>query len=198
MIVGSTVLISTVVIVTTPLVNIAAEAYSVPPSLVPADAIVVLGSGLEWDGSLTTESMRRLLFGLRLYKKGLAPVLLLSGPGRDDTAPEATVRSKIAVELGVPPSAIIQLTDVKTTREEALQSAAVMKPRGVKHVLLVTAPLHMRRSKMVFEAAGFDVSAAPSDNFPVAAKDPVDRMTLFGYLFMHSAGFLYYRLAGYI
>ena len=198
MAIGSIAIVFVLVVVVTPITNIAGRAFAIEPDLRPAGAIVVLGAGLKDDGSLTYESQQRLLFGLRLYKEALAPILVLSGPARPNTAAEATVRGRIAVEMGVPQSNIFELPKVDTTRDEAQQSATVLKPLGVNHVLIVTESMHMRRSKAVFEAAGLAVSAAPSDNFPAVARSPLDRLDLCAKLFMHAGGLFYYRLAGYI
>jgi uncharacterized SAM-binding protein YcdF (DUF218 family) len=196
--IGTVAIVFVLVVVITPITNIAGRAFAVEPDLRTAGAIVVLGSGLKEDGSLTYESQQRLLFGLRLYKEGLAPILVLSGPGRPDTAPEATVRARIAVEMGVPVAKIFELPKVDTTRDEAQQTAKILKPLGVNHVLIVTESMHMRRSKAVFEAAGLTVSAAPSDNLPSVARSPLDRLDLCAKLLMHASGLFYYRLAGYI
>src|SRR5215471_14719356 len=50
----------------------------------PADAIIVLGAGVMGNGALDSESMRRAIAGIRFYKRGLAPILVLSGPGRSE------------------------------------------------------------------------------------------------------------------
>ena len=196
--VGAIAVILILMIVATPLVNVAGQAFAVPANLQPAGAIVVLGSGLRDDGSLTYESAQRLLFGLRLYKEGMAPILVLSGPRRPNTAPESTVRARIAIEMGVPSTKIYELINVNTTRDEAQETARVLKPLGINHVLLITESMHMRRAKDVFEAAGLTVFAAPSDDLPAIATAPLDRLELGTKLFMHAAGLLYYRIAGYI
>ena len=196
--IGLAVILMSVVASLTPLVNIASRFVTVESDLKPCDAIVVLASSLMRDGTLTSGSTQRLLFGIRLFKQGLAPILVLSGPPRENTAPESTVRARIAEEMGVPPSAILEISNVRTTREEAQQIAAALSNRKLTRVLLVTESLHMLRSKMVFEAEGLNVSAAPSDSFPLIARSPEERLLLLGELFMHSAGLIYYRLAGFI
>ena len=90
---GTIAIVLLLIIVKTPVTNMAGHVFAIEPDLRPAGAIVVLGSGLKADGSLTFESEQRLLFGMRLYKEGLAPVFVVSGPARPDTAPESTVPS---------------------------------------------------------------------------------------------------------
>jgi uncharacterized SAM-binding protein YcdF (DUF218 family) len=189
---------SFVITVLTPAANVVARINTVRSDVKPADAIVVLGAGLWRDGSLNSESIRRFLYGLRLYSQGLAPLLVLSGPPRDNTAPEASVRGRIATELGIPSSAIIEMDRVSTTRDEADEVASILRQRSLNHILLVTGSLHMRRSKLSFESAGLRVSAAPSDNFPEVARGPEDRVILLVETVKHSIGLLYYRIAGFI
>ena len=197
-ILGLITILAVMAVIVTPISNIAGVALSVEPELIPADAIVVLGSGLTPDGSLGYESQQRFIYGLRLYKRGLAPTVILSGPPRLNTIPESTVRAQIAGEFGVPMSAILEMPDIKTTREEAIEAASLLKSKNVQHVLLVTEALHMRRSKLVFEAQGLRVSAAPSDHYPEYAHSAIDRLKLTQNVLMHAAGLIYYRLAGYI
>ena len=182
----------------TPVLNVVSRAVTVSSDLQPSDAIVILGSGLLNDGTLNPASMGRLVFGLRLYKQGLSHILILSGQARKNTAPESTVRARIATELGIPQSAILEMSDVNTTRDEAREAAALLADRNLKQVLLVTDSLHMLRSKMVFEAAGLRVFSAPADNFPAIAVSPADRLILLRDLLIHSSGLFYYRLAGFI
>jgi uncharacterized SAM-binding protein YcdF (DUF218 family) len=98
----------------------------------------------------------------------------------------------------VPATAIIELHDVRTTRDEAQESAAELGRRDLRHVLLVTESLHMKRAKLVFEAAGLTISPASSDNFPSVAKSADERFLLLKRVVVHSFGLLYYGLAGFI
>src|SRR2546426_10030947 len=65
----------------TPLPNHLAQALRPEPRLEPADAIVVLGGGIDPDGTLTPDSLYRVTQGIRLYKARLAPLIVFSGPG---------------------------------------------------------------------------------------------------------------------
>lgn len=77
--VGVTALSGFLISVTTPLWSYLARPLVVEPSLAHADAIVVLAAGIEPSGSLSSESLRRAVHGLQLFKRGFAPVILLSG-----------------------------------------------------------------------------------------------------------------------
>jgi uncharacterized SAM-binding protein YcdF (DUF218 family) len=49
-----------------------------------------------------------------------------------------------------------------TTDENAVFTASVLQPQGIKRILLVTDPPHMWRSLLVFRAQGFTVIPKPS------------------------------------
>ena len=106
--IGVVTVIAFIVITLTPVSNAIGQRVAVTSGEIQqADAIVVLGAGVMPMGVLTDESMRRLITGIELFKRGMAPVLVVSGPGRPD-APvptEAAVRAKLAETMGIPPSA---------------------------------------------------------------------------------------------
>ena len=170
---------------------------SVKPS--KADAIVVLGAGLIHSGILKNESMRRVVRGVELYKENLAPLLIVLGAGLPDepNPSEAEVRLRFASAMGVPRDAIITL-ETTTTREESTRTASFLHPRNLHRIILVTESLHMRRAKLVFERAGFEVLPGVSANYPAALSLPADRLWLAMRVTQESAALLYYRLAGYI
>lgn len=170
---------------------------AVSPQLVRSDAIVVLGGSVSPSGMLSLESQRRTIHGIELYQRGLAPVLVLLG-GRDEGGPsEADVRAEQARLHGIPADAILTETRAHTTREEAVRVKALLQSRGTRTVLLVTNAGHLARARPLFERAGFEVHAAPSDTF-VEYDAPESRLALMRILIKESLGWLYYRVAGYI
>jgi uncharacterized SAM-binding protein YcdF (DUF218 family) len=131
-----------------------------PPPPGPADAIVVLGSRMSVDGTLSAASLQRTIRGIQLYRRGLAPLLLMSGP-RQGQRVEAEVRAELAREFGVPDSALLTDSSGHTTRDEARSIAERLRARGVRRVVLVTSIDHMPRALRQFEREGFAVAAAP-------------------------------------
>ena len=181
----------------TPLANVLGGALSLAADVRPADAIVVLGGGMNGT-MLGDESLRRFVYGVTLYKQGLAPRLILAGPAdsRAPDQPEAEVRKALAIELGVPSGSIVTLPNVLTTRDEAEQTASGFIGGG--SILLVTSSLHMRRAAAVFEDAGFRVFSAPSDDWPHQAHGPEARLELLRGVLEQAGGLLYYKLFGYV
>jgi uncharacterized SAM-binding protein YcdF (DUF218 family) len=183
----------------TPLPNVLAGWVSVPPELGPAQAIVVLaGGGVSPDGTLSNLSIRRAVHGIVLYQKGLAPLLVLSGAARDAPPTESGLRAELARTFGVPREAILTESSSHTTREEAARIRALLEPRAVRTILLVTDAQHMVRAKRLFERAGFAVSAAPANDVSQGVVDPGARLLLLRRTLAEIAALFYYRVTGYL
>jgi len=182
----------------TPLPSLVERWLAIPPRLEPADALVVLAAGLNNEGILSNNSMRRALRGIALYRKGLAPLLVLSGsPARTGEGGEAELRADLAQELGVPPAAVLLLGTAHTTREEAVELGKLLKPRGVRRILLVTHGEHMARALPLFESVGFEVLPAPVFDTVYDAAGPEDRLSTSRSMLMELGARLYYWAAGY-
>lgn len=139
----------------------------------PPTAIVVLGSGMEpyapeyGVSNLTRFSMERLRYGVWLGRETGIPVAFSGGVGwaatQEEGKAEAQVASQIAAqEFGRPLKWVEDKS--RDTRENAKFTLALLKPLGIKHIVLVTHGWHMPRAMRAFEeAAGSDIQieAAP-------------------------------------
>ena len=182
----------------TPSVEWLAARYAEPAWIAPADAVVVLGGTFGPDGWLDAASLHRLVEGMRLYRQGLAPLLVLSG-GTPPVGPsEPEIRAQLARELGIPPAAILTVIGANTTHEEGVKVDAALRPRGVRSILLVSGPLHLVRARAVFERQGFVVHPAPAKEIPLGARGPGSRIAVARLLAQEVLGWLYYHLQGYV
>ncbi|HKQ65203.1 MAG TPA: YdcF family protein [Methylomirabilota bacterium] len=181
----------------TPLAHRLNLATAVPAELVPSDAIVVLGAWVSPSGTLSSESLRRTNHGIALYRRGLAPTLVLLGGSASGGPSEADARAEQARLHGVPAQAIMTETRVRTTREEAARVKELLQSKGARTILLVTNAGHLARARPLFERAGFQVHPAPSDSF-VESSSPESRLELMRVLVREFFGWLFYRVAGYI
>ena len=112
----------------------------------PADAILVIG-GESRQGD-------RVMHAVKLFKRGLAPLLVLSGTPLGFRTHEADVMRRHAEYLGVPPARILTVKhDSDSTREEAEVVMPILKRRGLKEVILVTSNYHTARAKRIFQRA---------------------------------------------
>lgn len=183
----------------TPLASILSRWLSQPARLEPAAAIVVLGGGgVGPDGRLSDISLRRAIYGVRLYHRRLAPLILFSGGAANGGPTEADARAALARTLGVPAAAILTEASVRTTHEEAQRIASVLLPRGLKRILLVADAQGMRRATGVFAREGFEPLAAPADDVAPNGGGPEGRLGLARRVLMELSALGYYRLAGYL
>ncbi len=139
-----------------------------------ASAIVLLGGGMvpllaPRVYPETGPAGDRLIHAARLWRQGLAPVLVATGGYieflTDAPGTEADLYAQVLTELfGVPDSAMIAMGRSRTTHEDAVFTAEVFKEAGLeKNILLVTSATHMRRAEALFRKAGFVVQPAPTD-----------------------------------
>ena len=133
-----------------------------------AQAIVVLGSGLrrdapEYGGDTVNErSLVRLRYGATLARRLQLPVLITGGVPPLASRSESDAMAAIAEkEFGV----AVRWKESKSrdTADNASMSAQILKPAGIRRVVLVTQAFHMPRARQLFEAAGLEVIPAPTD-----------------------------------
>jgi uncharacterized SAM-binding protein YcdF (DUF218 family) len=134
-------------------------------------AIMVLGGGMEQYApeygvsSLQYASLERLRYGVWLSRETGLSLGFSGGVGwaQPDAKAEAQVASQIAATEFNRPLKWIE-DNSRDTRENAARSIAMLKPLGIKHIVLVTHGWHMPRALRAFEeAAGVDIriEAAP-------------------------------------
>ncbi|NTY01837.1 YdcF family protein [Deinococcus sp. JMULE3] len=145
---------------------LASLTLSEPP--VRADAIVVLGGGVQCGTrTLDVSSQARLLRGLELWRAGYAPALTLSeqsgliGP-RDCPKIDVLEREMIRALYPSGGPTLVTLRSVTTTRDEAARVRDLARARGWTRVLLVTSPSHSRRAAALFRAQGVPVVSVPA------------------------------------
>lgn len=157
--------------VTMALVNTLESQYRPPTPIPKAEVIVVLG-GMSKTGSPPrvlpeiSEEGDRLIYAAWLYQQGAAPHLLLSG-GKPflesgDTS-EADEMAQLLEIMAVPREALWLESTSDNTYENALDTRALLAPKNINRIILVTSALHMPRAVAIFKKQGFDVLPAPTD-----------------------------------
>jgi uncharacterized SAM-binding protein YcdF (DUF218 family) len=129
--------------------------------LKPADAIVVFGAA-EYDGRPSPVFRARLDHAYDLYRKGLAPVIIISGgSAADPNFSEGGVGHDYLMRRGLPDSALIAETQASDTAESAARIAVIMRANHMRSTLAVSDAYHMFRIRRLLWHQGLEVSLAP-------------------------------------
>lgn len=131
-----------------------------------AKAVVILGGGIrraasEYGGdTLGVLTLERVRYGARVARLTGLPVLV-SGGGSLGGEPEASLmRRSLENEFGVSVRWIEASS--RTTHENAVRSAAILRREGIRRVVLVAHAFDMRRATAEFAGQGIETIAAPT------------------------------------
>ncbi len=161
-----------------------------------ADAIVVLGAGVDVACEPNLSALRRTFLAVRLFREGRAPVVLFTGgPGRaGGPCSSGESMAALARDLGLPPSAVLVEAKSQSTWENTIGSEPILRARGASRVLLVTDALHMPRAEACFRSRGFGVERASvrcTSTYP-------NNLYMLRAAVHEVLGWWYYRLRGFV
>jgi uncharacterized SAM-binding protein YcdF (DUF218 family) len=114
------------------------------------DAIIVLGYPANADGSPSPIQRARVLEGVREYRAGVAPRLIMTGGAAHNTQVEAAVMARFAEKQGVPESAVIVEPQAHDTIQNAFYSVRIMQAHGWQSAEVVSSPSHLARASLIF------------------------------------------------
>jgi uncharacterized SAM-binding protein YcdF (DUF218 family) len=167
------------------------------------DAIAVLSAGFTPDGMMSSQTLDRLLTGLSLARRGVAPTLVISRERRrhrgkvvSDSADQQNI-----LTLAPPAGQVVFVDSIFTTRTEALRMKAIAQTRGWSTIAVVTSPMHTRRACATFEAVGFKVVCVPADAREAGLSEGSsarDRLRAFGSWLYETFASSTYRRRGWI
>ena len=157
----------------------------------PSQAIIVLGAA-QYAGRPTPVLAARLDHAIDLYRKRIAPVVVVTG-GREPGDPytEAGVGADYLHEHGIEDRAILRETTGRTSWESLEAAARFLKSRGMVHVVLVSDPYHSARISAIAHDVGLDAVTSPTRTSPIKGFGAWKRM--FGETLRVAAG----RVFGY-
>ena len=137
----------------------------------PADAIVVLGAA-QYNGRPSPLFQARLDHAVELYKRGIAPWLILTGGmTAGDRVTEAAAGRAYVIAQGVPESALLSEDQGRTTRESIENVRAVFAAHSLKTAVFVSDPTHLYRVLLLASDDGISGWGSPATVAPVD-KDP--------------------------
>ncbi len=172
-----------------------------------AGAIVILAGGSYLDApeyggdTVSRTTLERIRYGAYVHRQTGLPVLVTGGRVFDYVKiAEATLMKKV-LENDFHTPVRWREDQARNTWENAQYSQQILKQEKINRIILVTHALHMPRSVMSFEAAGFEVTPAPLayhsriNGFSVSDFLPRARaMNNLSHLMHEVIGILWYRL----
>ncbi len=131
-----------------------------------AQAIVILSGGIRRDApefggdTMGTLTLERARYGARVARLTGLPVLVTGGTVLGGEPEAKLMQSALENEFGVPVRWVE--TRSRTTHENAVLSAEVLRKEGINRVVLVAHSFDMRRATAEFAAQGIETIGAPT------------------------------------
>ncbi len=133
----------------------------------PAEAIVVFGTA-QYNGVPSPVLAARLDHAIELYRKGLAPVIVVTGgnqPG--DRFTEATASANYLIQRGVPDEHVLREVSGTSSWQSLAAAANFLDDRDITDVLLVSDPFHSLRIRAMADELGLDAHSSPTRTSPI-------------------------------
>jgi uncharacterized SAM-binding protein YcdF (DUF218 family) len=141
--------------------------YSNASSDGPSDAAIVLGAAV-WGANVSPVFKERINHGIDLYRKGTVRKLIFTGgQGNPGEPTESSAARDYALQLGIPAGDILIEEKSHTTYENILYAKQLTDAHGLRKVLIVSDPLHMKRAVAMARDLGLvaDPSPTPSTRY---------------------------------
>lgn len=136
-----------------------------------ANAIVVLGAA-QYAGRPSPVLEARLDHAIRLYRRGIAPLLIFTGgKAEGDITSEAETSARYARRNGVPNSAIILESESRSTTEQMHAVARMARARNYTGVVLVSDRFHMLRLLLTAWKLNLIAYGSPTRSSPISLTD---------------------------
>ncbi|GGF64060.1 hypothetical protein GCM10010912_06400 [Paenibacillus albidus] len=121
-----------------------------------ADVGIILGMSM-WGDQPSPGLRERLDYGLKLYKEGKFPLIIVSG-GLDRPEykfTEGQGMRNYLVQQGVPENAVLMENEATSTYENLLFSQEIMKSRNLSSSIIITHSYHGRRAQEIAGQLGY-------------------------------------------
>lgn len=127
-----------------------------------SDCIIVLGAAIEGENPSPVFA-ERIRHGIQLYEKGYATKLIFTGGcGDGQKYSESGIAAFVAMQRGVPASDIHTEEKSRTTKQNFSEAVRIMKAHNLKSAIIVSDPLHMKRSMMMADDLGISAVSSPT------------------------------------
>ena len=123
------------------------------------DCIIVLGAGI-WQNRPSPMLEARLDEGIKLYEKGAAPKIIMSGDHANDDYDEVNIMKNYAISKGVPSEDIFMDHAGISTYDSIYRAKNIF---GEKKVIIVTQKYHLYRALYIANELELDAFGVNSD-----------------------------------
>ncbi|MGV8870916.1 MAG: YdcF family protein [Rhodococcus sp. (in: high G+C Gram-positive bacteria)] len=146
----------------------------------PSTAIVVLGLGLNGDGTMAPELLQRLNSAVSAAELSPESPIIVTGGNPQSGITEADAMQRWLVTEGIAADRIHTEPTANSTVQNAQRATSLAAEIGAVNLVLATTPSHLRRAISDFEIAGADVigaaTATPDDLPDLPALAPTARL----------------------
>ena len=142
----------------------------------PAQAIVVFGTA-QYDGEPSPVLAARLDHAIGLYRRDLAPVIVVTGgsqPG--DRFTEAAASADYLLARGIPDEDILREVSSTSSWQSLAAVTEFLSERDITEVLLVSDPFHSLRISSMADELGLDGHASPTRTSPISGMSELRYM----------------------
>lgn len=154
-----------------------------------ADVVVVLGAA-QYDGTPSAVLGARLDHAARLWREGVAPVIVTVGGRRaGDTYTEAEAGRSYLTSYGIPGGAVVPIGQGRDTLESLRAVARRARLAGWHTAVIVSDPWHSLRARTMADDLGLAAWTSPTRSGPIVQTRSIQAR----YLIRESAALLHYR-----
>ena len=128
----------------------------------PSDVAIVLGASI-WEDGVSPVYRERINHAITLYEDGFVDYIILTGGfGEGSYKSDSQVAKEYALSQGIPEERLL-IEEKSTITEENLEfSKEIMVENNLEAAIIVSDPLHMKRSMLMAEDYGINALSSPT------------------------------------
>lgn len=127
-----------------------------------SDVAIVLGAGTS-DGKVSPVFRERINHAVHLYREGLVKkVIFTGGFGKGQSKSDSRIAMEYAIDHGLPERDILIEESSSYTIENLIESKKILDSLKFESVLLVSDPIHMKRSIDLAHNMGINCKSSPT------------------------------------
>jgi len=119
------------------------------------DTLIVLGNPASADGTASPEQRERTMEGVREFKAGVAPHLIMTGGAAHNQFVEANVMRDLAVAQGVPAEDVLVEGQAQNTIQNIYYSEKIMAAQHWTSAEVISSASHLPRAALILKHYSF-------------------------------------------